>query len=1281
MTWTVQRMAKRAKASMLGKAQPSPAPVRGRVEALEGLLIFGWASLADAAQEQITLWAQGVPLDAAVVRVEREDVRQAIDGASLHSGFEIEVPCQLWRDVPSEDPIELQVRVNGQPVPAAVDMRLSREMLQKELAELHAAQAQAAGFGGAEAQRHQYRLLAALEHALHAGLLPRLPPGVLAFVRDQAARYGLKLATDESEVGVAVHAPRLEHDIAQTTLWRAQREFNAHWRPDADPRAVLERTLAAIPLGESLAQWFLQTLIPFFCARRQYAVLRPFLDIPTLREQATGTEAWAIAPMLNESVASADFWQAAEVARRLADAPGWLNTECVSQAAWDLWRHGERHLMADEAAKSLLQALVALIDRVASDPWGRAHDAHLIDAQVSLLLLTPVLPSELAADLLDKVLRHYGLVPGFWRCLQERWPDGVALPARLSSAQRVMERLQELLRPGAGGRLSEGDLELALALLRGGLCRWHPDAWQVAREVILALRMSPGQLSGLPRWVAELEGMAPDELMRLAAHPLTDAHTDLPTDSLVAAVRGCTGVPLGSLAEQAWAAWRKLQRACAPEGASHLPTLTECRRLNSWAAHFFGSYLATVRLVRMAEQDPAGGGHVSDPEFAELRGLWMQAWQQRSVGDPPCAPLLNALLLVQQSQRRWPDQPGWQALSSDWSACLAPEWKAALQLPEPEQIHLRAPGWLQDTLVVVYSCRANLNSRVQAIRDSWGRTLTEHGVPWVVLVGDGEGMAPAGMAGDVLALAVADTYERLPDKTLALMDWVGSHTDFAYVYKIDDDCHLDVATFLARSLHRCHHYMGRLLWRGAGDTDRSWHQARSASARGANALDKSPEPSVYADGGSGYFVSRSALRMLTRQSATSHGARLRLASFMEDKLVGDLLASCGFALSSEGYETLVRRRLGVNAVPVNIWHNTFYPGRSSPVWVTHLDESVSMKALQDGLSSQALRPARLWPTLSSPRLGWNTNQLELISDPQGVAVLADAPVIVVAVARNEKVLMPHFLAHYRSLGVRHFVLVDNLSDDGTREYLLAQPDVVLYSADTEYRHSHYGVAWQQAVLGAHALGRWVVLADIDEMLVYEDCEHRPITEWLADLDEQGHDAVTTLMVDMYPQGDLAEADFEAGGTPFELAPCFDAQPLLRWQLGSGHYSNSEVFVSALRHRLIVDSAPNLYTSQKVAVFRYAPWVRLAQGLHYASNLNVAPEPVAFAHFKYHAGFRQKVMQEIARKQHFNGAEEYRKYLALLAESQGSLWRHDLSARYQGSRSLLDAAARRGSIHE
>ncbi|MCA6215269.1 glycosyltransferase family 2 protein [Ideonella sp. B7] len=1255
-----------ARWAALAVPAPTVGAVQGRLEALEGLLLKGWVVTADP-RARIELLLAGELVDAASVRVEREDVRQTVPGAPALPGFELELPSHLWQQLPEGREAQLSVRVQDQVLPSDVVLRVGRHQVLEEL------QALATSADTADDTRpvRQYRLLAALEHAAAAGLMTHLPPALAAFVRRETARFGLP-APQDAGPGAELARPRAEHDIAQLTVWRAQRDFNARWRPGAEAAAVLRETLKAQALGEDTAQRFLQTLIPFFCAQHQYAALRVHLDIPALKMQAKGGQAWAISLLLAECVAAADFQQAAKVTQRLLDAPGWLNTECVAQAARDFLRHGERHPVRDEAAMALGRALVALLDRVARDPWGRAHDLHLIDAQVSLLLMAPAWPAKLTEELLDKAQRHYALVPAFWDCLLRRWPAGVALPGRLAAAQRAMTQLQVLLRPGASGRLAESDLELALQQLRGGLNRGHADAWQAAREIILALRMTPGTPPGLPRWVAELEGLAPSDVLRLAAHPLTDVQTDLPSDLLRQAVRGVTGVPLGPLAEQTCAVWRTLAAARSDQAHAALPTLSECRRLNVRETQFLGVHLATLRLVLMAERDSTGAGQVPDAELAELRSLWMSAWQQRAVDEVPCAPLWNAWLLVQRLLRRWPAQSGWSDLVADWSACLTPEAQAPVHLPDEEQLRLSSPGWGQDTLVVVYSCRANLASRVQAIRDSWGRSLTVQGVPWVVLVGEGDGVAPTGLAGDLLALPVSDAYEHLPDKTLALMAWVVRHTDFAYLYKIDDDCHLDVGTFQARSLHRCHHYMGRPLRRGEGDTDRRWHQARSASARGAGALDKSPEPSVYADGGSGYFVSRPAMQWLGRRSATTQGARLRLASFMEDKLIGDLLAGCGVPLSAEGYETLVRRRFGPGAAPVNAYQNTFFPGQSSPTWVTHLDESSSMASVEAARVQTALRPPRLWPTVAQPVLGGvaGTNQLELLSTPEGVAALADAPVIVVAVARNEKILMPHFLTHYRALGVRHFVLVDNLSDDGTREYLRAQPDVVLYSADTEYRHSHYGVAWQQAVLGAHALGRWVVLADIDEMLVYEDCEHRPITEWLAELDAQGHDAALTLMVDMYPEGDLSAADFTAGGSPFEIAPYFDAQPLVHWQLGAGHYSNGPTYLSALRHRLIPGSAPNLYTSQKVAVFRHAPWVRLSQGLHYASNLKVAPQPVAFAHFKYHAGFQQKVLQEIARKQHFNGAEEYRKYLALVAEARQSLQDPQQSRRWTGSRQLM-----------
>jgi hypothetical protein len=43
-----------------------------------------------------------------------------------------------------------------------------------------------------------------------------------------------------------------------------------------------------------------------------------------------------------------------------------------------------------------------------------------------------------------------------------------------------------------------------------------------------------------------------------------------------------------------------------------------------------------------------------------------------------------------------------------------------------------------------------------------------------------------------------------------------------------------------------------------------------------------------------------------------------------------------------------------------------------------------------------------------------------------------------------------------------------------------------------------------------------------------------------------------------------------------------------------------------------------------------------------------------------------VLTEVARKQHFNGAEEYRKYAGMLAETDGSLARPSVTATYSGS---------------
>ena len=193
------------------------------------------------------------------------------------------------------------------------------------------------------------------------------------------------------------------------------------------------------------------------------------------------------------------------------------------------------------------------------------------------------------------------------------------------------------------------------------------------------------------------------------------------------------------------------------------------------------------------------------------------------------------------------------------------------------------------------------------------------------MTGGGHGQ----LEGDRLALAVSDAYEDLPAKSLALLRWVVEQTDFEHLLKIDDDCHLAAARLVETLSHARSHYRGRALRRGAGDTQRTWHQRRASTLRGRTAIDKSPEPSTYADGAGAYVLSRYAMRAALGAMRSPEGARLAHGAFFEDKLLGDLLALARIEVDPLDHPCYIRRRFGDTAVTVGADDNTSIPGRSA----------------------------------------------------------------------------------------------------------------------------------------------------------------------------------------------------------------------------------------------------------------------------------------------------------------------------------------------------------------
>ena len=400
---------------------------------------------------------------------------------------------------------------------------------------------------------------------------------------------------------------------------------------------------------------------------------------------------------------------------------------------------------------------------------------------------------------------------------------------------------------------------------------------------------------------------------------------------------------------------------------------------------------------------------------------------------------------------------------------------------------------LFNTLVTVFSCRAHLETRIPAMRAAWLRDLAALGIPYVVIVGDGDGT----LDGDVLAVDAPDDYEGLPQKTLATIRWVHDQTSYTHMFKVDDDCFLNAAGLFGDYSYRKSDYYGRPLTRGVVQTDRAWHIPKATTERGRSELDKSPEPSTYADGGSGYALSRRGMACALRAAQSPAGQLLQQVSFMEDKLLGDLLSLEGIAIENAGYHVSVRRRMAHGGRPVSLWVNGFDASAAAPVKLVHMDTHEGQETARARLQAPILTPSKIWPSYQSVRLGYQTNTLELVGSATRLDVARDATVSVVACVRNEMFMLPHFLAHYRALGVESFLIADNGSDDGTLEFLADQPDVALFSVDTSYSLSRYGVAWQQALMSNFRVGRWSLVADVDELLVWQTPQRESLPQLLA----------------------------------------------------------------------------------------------------------------------------------------------------------------------------------------
>lgn len=156
------------------------------------------------------------------------------------------------------------------------------------------------------------------------------------------------------------------------------------------------------------------------------------------------------------------------------------------------------------------------------------------------------------------------------------------------------------------------------------------------------------------------------------------------------------------------------------------------------------------------------------------------------------------------------------------------------------------------------------------------------------------------------------------------------------------------------------------------------------------------------------------------------------------------------------------------------------------------------------------------------------------------AAIGPESLLLFAAIRNEAQRLPHFLRHYRALGITHFLIVDNDSTDGSAELLAAEPDVSLWRTSASYRRARFGLDWVTWLMFRYGHNRWCLTVDADELLIYPHHDTRPLkalTQWL---DRHGQRVFPAMMLELYPKGPLEAQRYNPAQDPTELLHWFDA---------------------------------------------------------------------------------------------------------------------------------------------
>ncbi len=282
-------------------------------------------------------------------------------------------------------------------------------------------------------------------------------------------------------------------------------------------------------------------------------------------------------------------------------------------------------------------------------------------------------------------------------------------------------------------------------------------------------------------------------------------------------------------------------------------------------------------------------------------------------------------------------------------------------------------------------------------------------------------------------------------------------------------------------------------------------------------------------------------------------------------------------------------------------------------------------------------------------------------------------ILLFCVFRNENLRLPYFFDYYRKLGINHFVMVDNDSDDGGREYVADQHDASIWTTDAAYGKARFGMDWLTRLQDKYGHGHWALTVDVDELFVFPFCDVRPIralTDWL---DAGRRRSFGALLVDLYPKGPVGAVPYERGKDPLDIINWFDSG---NYVISRNERMRNLWIQGGVRARAFFAGEP-----KKAPALNKVPLVKWHRRYSYVSSthmilprgLNIVYDQKggekisgALLHTKFLDPITPKSREEMQRGQHYARGREYKAY----EQADDTLWT-SASRRYVGWQQLED----------